>query len=91
MTDIVTLKPTEEDVIDYKPGIHLDIYLRMVVDNGKCRFAYSIDGKKFQNAGEEFKMREGKWIGAKIGFVCVEPEGNTDRGWVEADWFRVTK
>ena len=91
VTDIVTLKPTEEDVIDYKPGIHLDIYLRMIVDNGKCRFAYSIDGKKFQNAGEEFKMREGKWIGAKIGFVCVEPDGNTDRGWVEADWFRVTK
>ena len=91
VTDIVTLKPTEEDVIDYKPGIHLDIYLRMVVDNGKCRFAYSIDGKKFRNAGEEFKMREGKWIGAKIGFVCVEPEGNTDRGWVEADWFRLTK
>ena len=63
----------------------------MTVANGKCRFAYSLDGKKFKNAGEEFKMREGKWIGAKIGLVCVEPDGNTDRGWVEADWFRITK
>ena len=89
--DIATLKPTEEDQVDYKPAIHLDIYLRMMVDNGKCKFAYSLDGKKFKTAGEEFKMREGKWIGAKIGFVSVEPAGNTDRGWVEADWFRVTK
>ena len=88
---IATLQPTEKDVIDYKPGIHLDIYLRMVVADGKCRFYYSLDGKKYRAAGEEFKMREGKWIGAKIGLVSVEPDGNTDRGWVEADWFRVTR
>ena len=90
-TDIVTLKPTAEDSIDYKPGIHLDIYLRMNVKDGVCKFSYSLDGKKFKEAGEAFKMKEGKWIGAKIGFVSVEPDGNTDRGWVEADWFRVTK
>ena len=88
--DIATLKPTAEDAIDYKPGIHLDIYMRMKVDGGKCRFAYSLDGKKFHDAGETFTMREGKWIGAKMGFVSFEPDGTTDRGWVEADWFRVT-
>ena len=91
VVSIATLKPTERDVIDYKPGIHLDIYLRMVVAEGKCRFYYSLDGKKFKAAGEEFKMKEGKWIGAKIGLISVEPDGNTDRGWLEADWFRVTK
>ena len=90
-TTIATLQPTEKDVIDYKPGIHLDIYLRMVVADGKCKFYYSLDGRKFRAAGEEFKMREGKWIGAKIGLVSVEPDGNTDRGWVEADWFKVTR
>ncbi len=88
---IAKLKPTAKDVINYKPGIHLDIYMKMVVENGTCSFAYSLDGKKFQKAGEPFKMREGKWIGAKMGFVSVEPDGNTDRGWVEADWFRVTR
>ena len=88
--DIATLKPTAEDAIDYKPAIHIDIYLRMKVNDGKCRFAYSLDGKKYHDAGDEFTMREGKWIGAKMGFVSFEPEGNTDRGWVEADWFRVT-
>lgn len=36
-------------------------------------------------------MREGKWIGAKIGFVAAEPAGKANRGWLEADWFHVTK
>lgn len=87
---IATLKPTEKDKIDYKPGIHIDIYMRMVVKDGTCQFLYSTNGKKYQSAGDTFKMREGKWIGAKMGFISVEPDGNTDRGWVEADWFRVT-
>ncbi len=87
---IATLKPTEKDKIDYKPSIHIDIYMRMVVKDGTCQFLYSTNGKKYQSAGDTFKMREGKWIGAKMGFVSVEPDGNTDRGWVEADWFRVT-
>lgn len=88
---LATLKATEKDKIDYKPGIHLDIYMRMMVEKGKCGFAYSMDGKKYKEVGDVFTMREGKWIGAKIGFVSVEPAGNSDRGWVEADWFRVTK
>lgn len=88
---LATLKPTAKDKIDYQPAIHEDIYLRMIVNNGKCRFAYSKNGKKYEAVGEEFKMREGKWIGAKIGFVAIEPAGKANRGWIDADWFRVTK
>ena len=88
---IATLKPTEVDTIDYQPGTHEDIYLRMKVADGKCRFSYSLDGKKYKEAGAEFAMREGKWIGAKIGFVAAEPAGKANRGWIDADWFRVTK
>jgi len=88
---LATLKPTAKDNIDYQPAIHEDIYLRMIVKDGKCRFAYSKNGKKYETVGDEFKMREGKWIGAKIGFVAVEPAGKTNRGWIDADWFRVTK
>ena len=91
VTEIARLKPSQKDVIDYKPGIHLDIYMKMKVSGGNCSFSYSLDGKKFRDAGEKFKMKEGKWIGAKIGLVSYEPDGNTDRGWVEADWFRVSK
>lgn len=88
---ITTLKPTFADKTDYQPAIHEDIYLRMVVNDGKCRFLYSQNGSTYQEAGREFTMKEGKWIGAKIGFIAVEPSGKSNRGWVDADWFRITK
>ena len=88
---LATLKPTAADKIDYKPGLHEDIYMRLRVADSKLRFSYSLDGKKFLDCGEEFRMREGKWIGAKFGFLAVEPAGKADRGWVDADWIRVTK
>ena len=90
-TTLATLKPTSTDKVDYQPAIHCDIYLRMVVNNGKMHFAYSTNGKKYQDVGEEFTMREGKWIGAKIGLVALQPSGNESRGWIDADWFRITK
>lgn len=88
---IATLKPTAVDQIDYQPGSHIDIYMRMSVNDGKMHFSYSLDGKKYTKCGTEFTMREGKWIGAKIGFVAYEPGQKTNRGWIDADWFRVTK
>lgn len=88
---IATLKPTAVDQIDYQPGTHIDIYMRMSVNDGKMRFSYSLDGKKYTKCGTEFTMREGKWIGAKIGFVAYELGQKTNRGWIDADWFRVTK
>ena len=88
---IATLKPTAMDKIDYKPGIHIDIYLRLVVNDSKVNFAYSLDGKKFTPCGDEFQMKEGKWIGAKFGFVSAETDPKCDRGWIDADWIRVTK
>ena len=88
---ISTLKPTAVDQIDYQPGTHIDIYMRMSVNDGKMHFSYSLDGKKYTKCGTEFTMREGKWIGAKIGFVAYEPGQKTNRGWIDADWFRVTR
>ena len=103
---IATLKPTAEDKIAYKPGIHEDIYLRLNVTlpekdklknkggyEGKphVTFAYSLDGKKFTLAGGSYEMRQGKWIGAKFGYIAVETNPKADRGWIDADWIRVTK
>lgn len=87
---IASLTPTEKDDIDYQPAIHEDIYMRMTVDGGKCAFSYSLDGKKYVSAGDVFTMREGKWIGAKMGLLATEPASTASRGWVDADWFRVT-
>ena len=98
-TVLATLKPTAEDKIDYKPGIHEDIYLRLRVSNAEAgaphggkpvvHFAYSLNGKKFEDCGEDFQMRQGKWIGAKFGYLSVETNAKADRGWVDADWIRV--
>ena len=98
---IATLKPTAEDKIDYKPGIHQDIYLRLKVTNAEAgvahggnpmvSFAWSQNGKKFNDCGGSYTMKQGKWIGAKFGFVSVDTNPKTDRGWLDADWIRVTK
>ena len=88
---IATLEPTAEDKTDYKPGIHEDIFLRLTVSHSKVRFAWSQNGKKFTDCGEEFLMKEGKWIGAKFGFISAETDPKCDRGWVDADWIRVTR
>ena len=99
---IATLKPTAVDKTSYHPAIHEDIYFRLTVSyvggqdadganlhRARVQFFYSLDGRKYQPAGEEFTMRQGKWIGAKVGFVAAQPAGKEDRGWVDADWFRV--
>ena len=89
---IATLKPTSKDKIQYEPAIYMDIYLRLVVKEGaKMTFAYSLDNKNFKPCGDEFQMVEGKWIGAKFGFVTEEPAGKGVRGYMDVDWIRVTK
>ena len=101
---IATLKSTAKDEIDYQPSIHETIYMRLNVKyvGGKTEkgenkheacvtFAYSTDGNKWHDAGSAFEMRQGKWIGAKIGFVAAEPAGKKVRGWIDADWFRILK
>jgi beta-xylosidase len=88
---IATLKPTAEDKIDYKPGIHEDIYLMMKVKDSQVKFAWSRDGNTYKSCGDAFKMREGKWIGAKFGYVSVDTNAKSDRGWIDADWIHITK
>ena len=56
----------------------------------KCQFYYSSDNKKFEKLGNEFQVKEGKWIGAKVGVFCTRPNIKTnDGGWADVDWFRI--
>ena len=67
-------------------------YLQVKVkDGGICSFSYSLDGKKFQSLGTDFKSREGKWIGAKLGFTALREGKINDAGSVDIDWFRFNK
>jgi hypothetical protein len=101
---LATLKPTYIDKVDYQPALHCDAYLRLKVTyvggknaDGTNRheasvcFAYSEDGSKFTEVGDAFTMRQGKWIGAKIGLMAAEPAGKKVRGWIDADWFRISR
>ena len=69
-----------------------DIYFRVQVKpGGKCSFLYSLDNKVFTLVGNEFTARQGKWIGAKVGLFAVKPYNSGNRGWVDVDWFRISK
>lgn len=64
-------------------------YLRVkVAKDAMCSFSFSTDGQKFTPLGVPFKAREGKWIGAKMGFFFARPGKFNDAGSADIDWIR---
>ena len=91
VSTLAVLEPSRKFEAGLFPNYEREIYIRVHVDKGAyCRFSYSLDGKKFTEAGTLFKARQGKWIGAKVGMFSVTPHGK-ERGWLDVDWFRVEK
>lgn len=91
VSTLAVLEPSRKFEAGLFPNYGREIYIRVHVDKGAyCRFSYSLDGKKFTEAGTLFKARQGKWIGAKVGMFSVTPHGK-ERGWLDVDWFRVEK
>lgn len=91
VSTLAVLEPSRKFEAGLFPNYEREIYIRVHVDKGAyCRFSYSLDKKKFTEAGTLFKARQGKWIGAKVGMFSVTPHGK-ERGWVDVDWFRVEK
>ncbi len=95
---------TETEVASVKIPDDAELYLRVQVRmvgpkkptkkedyKAEARFSYSLDGKKFTPFGREFNVREGHWIGAKVGMFCTRDWESNDSGWLDIDWFRVTK
>lgn len=91
VSTLAVLEPSRKFEAGLFPNYEREIYIRVHVDKGAyCRFSYSLDGKKFTEAGTLFKARQGKWIGAKVGMFSVTPHGK-ERGWIDVDWFHVEK
>lgn len=91
VSTLAVLEPSRKFEAGLFPNYEREIYIRVHVGKGAyCRFSYSLDGKKFTEAGTLFKARQGKWIGAKVGMFSVTPHGK-ERGWLDVDWFRVEK
>ncbi len=74
-------------------------YLRAEVRSSGCanaiestaQLSYSTDGKTFRPVGEPFRVREGKWIGAKVGFFNTRPTVSNDGAFLDVDWIRFGK
>lgn len=91
VSTLAVLEPSKKFEAGLFPNFEREIYIRVRVGKeAYCRFSYSLDGKKFTEAGTLFKARQGKWIGAKVGMFSVTPHGK-ERGWVDVDWFHVEK
>lgn len=68
------------------------VYLRVQVKaDDTCLFSYSLDNKKFIPLGKTFNVREGLWIGSKVGVFCTRPQQINDGGRSDIDWFRISK
>ena len=83
---------------DLSPAVPLSqnpaapFYLRVkVAKDAMCTFSFSTDGQKFTPLGVPFKAREGKWIGAKLGFFFTRPGKFNDAGSADIDWIRFEK
>ncbi len=56
-----------------------------------AQLSWSTDGKTFRPVGEPFRVKEGKWIGAKVGFFNTRPTVSNDGAFLDVDWIRFGK
>jgi hypothetical protein len=70
--------------IAVKPENELDLIPEVV-----ATFSYSPDGKQYTSIGEKFSVREGAWVGAKVGLFALGGRSATDPGYADFDWFRI--
>ncbi len=93
-----TQKYAVDDIPQPRMGT-VDVYVRAEVKSSgignniksHAQFYYSLDGKKYSKMGTPFEVKEGKWVGAKIGFFNMRPETKNDAAFLDIDWIRFTK
>lgn len=76
-----------------------DVWLRVKVHSegianqiqAIAEWSYSLDGKKFTKIGNPFTVREGKWIGAKLGFFNTRTAKKNDAAFFDIDWIHFEK
>ena len=72
--------------------VELDVRAEAVegnVPNAICSFRYSLDGKRFTQAGLPLCAKQGRWVGARFGFWCNRPAVKNDGGWLDVTELRV--
>lgn len=84
MTSLDAAKGTPETELGSVPLKTKSVFLRVSVNEGRCEFSYSTDGKTFAILGEPFTAKPGVWIGAKVGLFSI----GAGQGYAGYDWFR---
>lgn len=85
-------KKTNEQELSRTEIKNKDLFLRIKIsENGSAMFSYSEDQKNYRKIGEIFFIKEGKWIGAKIGFLALREGFINDAGYTNIDWIRFEK
>lgn len=82
-----------EERYNYQTPIpEVTLYLRVkVAKEGICTFSYSVDNENYHSLKQPFKARQGKWIGAKTGLFILNAKEQSNRSWMDVDWFRIEK
>jgi hypothetical protein len=66
------------------------VYLAMdVAEGARTTFGFSLDGKRYTQAGPVFQAVPGRWVGAQMGLFSAAANPDA-RGHVDVDEFRVT-
>lgn len=85
-------KKTNEEELSRTEIKNKDLFLRIKIsEDGSAMFSYSEDQKNYRKIGEIFFIKEGKWIGAKIGFLALREGFINDAGYTNIDWIRFEK
>lgn len=68
------------------------VYLRLkMTADQRGQFYTSPDGRRWTKYGDEFQAKEGKWIGAQVGFYCTRRDSKiNDSGYLDVDWFEIS-
>ncbi len=68
------------------------VYLMVIMkEKGVYRFAFSEDDIHYTMLKKSFVAKPGRWIGAKMGLVCLRNNITNDAGYADIDWVRFDK
>ncbi|MFR9529023.1 MAG: glycoside hydrolase 43 family protein [Rikenellaceae bacterium] len=68
-----------------------EIYLRVnITADQKCYYSFSLDGENFRQVGKVYSVVAGRWIGAKVGLFCINPDIADGEGYADFDYFDVS-
>ncbi|MFT7198162.1 MAG: beta-xylosidase [Marinoscillum sp.] len=67
-----------------------ELWIKTKVTDGYSTFHFSVNGQEYSSIGSKFKLREGKWVGAKLALYCTRKKTTGTPGSVSFDWVKIS-